>query len=138
VCHQSVGLIARQVEAAGIPTLCMTSALDITRAVNPPRAAFVDFPLGHTTGKPHEPALQRDIMLEALDGFIALTTPGSIRRLPFRWSEDEAWKVTAQRGPDDRRPREATPQYQNDADRRRAEAHNYSTSAVCPSNAAPE
>src|SRR4029453_4993868 len=33
VCHQSVGLIARHVEAAGISTLCMSSALDITRAV---------------------------------------------------------------------------------------------------------
>ena len=40
--------------------------------------------------------------------------------LPFRWSEDQAWQATAQRGPDDRRPRYDTPQYQTDEDRRRA------------------
>jgi hypothetical protein len=101
----------------------MTSALDITQAVNPPRAAFVDFPLGHTTGKPHQPALQRAIMVEALDAFTALTTPGSVKRLPFRWSADDTWKDTAQRGPDDRRPRYDTPQYQNEEDRLYAETN---------------
>ena len=98
----------------------MSSALDITRAVQPPRTAFLDYPLGHTTGKPHEPALQRDILLQALAAFTALTEPGSITMLPFRWSEDQAWQATAQRGPDDRRPRYETPQYQTDEDRRRA------------------
>jgi hypothetical protein len=98
----------------------MSSALDITRAVHPPRTAFLDYPLGHTTGKPHEPALQRDILLQALAAFTSLTEPGSIKILPFRWSEDQAWQATAQRGPDDRRPRYDTPQYQTAEDRRRA------------------
>jgi hypothetical protein len=100
----------------------MTSALDITQAVHPPRAAFLDYPLGHTTGKPHEPALQRQILLQALEGFTTLTTPGSVLMLPFTWSTDQTWQRTAQRGPDDRRPRYETPQYQNDMDRQRAEA----------------
>ena len=123
MCHQSVGLLARHVEAVGISTLCMTSALDITQAVNPPRAAFLDYPLGHTTGKPHQPALQREILLEALAGFSDLTAPGSVKTLPFKWSEDKSWQETAQRGPDDRRPRYDTPQYQYETDRVRAEAH---------------
>ena len=100
----------------------MSSALDITRAVNPPRAAFLDYPLGHTTGKPQEPALQREILLQALEAFTSLAEPGSIKMLPFRWSDDQAWQATAQCGPDDRRPRYDTPQYQNDEDRRRAAA----------------
>jgi D-proline reductase (dithiol) PrdB len=116
-----VGLIARQAEAAGISTLCMTSALDITQSVQPPRAAFLDYPLGHTTGKPHAPALQRDILMKALEGFKTLTVPGTVLRLPFQWSETDEWKETAQRGPDDRLPRYDTPQYQNEADQRRAE-----------------
>ena len=120
MCHQSVGLIARQAEAAGIATLCMTSALDITRSVNPPRAAFLDYPLGHTTGKPHEPALQRDILRQALQGLISITAPGEVLMLPFQWDEAEGWKETAQRGPDDRLPRYDTPQYQNEEDRQRA------------------
>ena len=122
MCHQSVGLLARHAEAAGISTLCMTSALDITQAVNPPRAAFLDYPLGHTTGKPHQPALQREILLEALAGFGDLAVPGSVKTLPFKWSADTSWQDTAQRGPDDRRPRYDTPQYQYEEDRARAEA----------------
>jgi hypothetical protein len=51
-----------------------------------------------------------------------LTEPGSVKMLPFRWSEDQAWQATAQRGLDDRRPRYDTPQYQTDEDRRRAVA----------------
>ena len=99
----------------------MSSALDITRAVNPPRAAFLDYPLGHTTGKPHEPALQRQILQQALEAFTSLREPGSVKMLPFTWSEDHTWQATAQRGPDDRRPRYDTPQYQTEADRQRAE-----------------
>ena len=122
MCHQSVGLLARHAEAVGISTLCMTSALDITQAVNPPRAAFLDYPLGHTTGKPYQPALQRQILLEALAGFSDLAVPGSVKTLPFKWSEDRSWQETAQRGPDDRRPRYDTPQYQFEEDRAQARA----------------
>jgi hypothetical protein len=124
-----VGLIARHVEAAGIPTLCMSSALDITRSVNPPRAAFLDFPLGHTTGKPNEPGLQRAIVAAALEAFASLREPGSVKMLPFRWSEEEEWKRTAFAGGDDRRPRLDAPQYQTEEDRRRAE--NSESCTVC-------
>ena len=100
----------------------MTSALDITRSVNPPRAAFLDYPLGHTTGKADDRSLQRAILVEALDAFTSLTVPGSVKMLPFRWSEDEQWKRSAVAGGDDRQPRTDTPQYQSEDDRRRAEA----------------
>jgi hypothetical protein len=128
-----VGLIAREIEARGIPTLSMTSALSITRSVNPPRAAFVDYPLGHTTGKPHEPALQRGLLLDALAAFETLTQPGGVVMLPHRWSEDESWKDGVMRPDpgaagdgtghaDDRIGRHDTPQYQTEEDRVRAEA----------------
>ncbi len=128
-----MGLVARHVEAAGIPTLCMTSALDITRSVNPPRAAFLDFPLGHTTGAPHDPALQRSVMADALSSFSAMTAPGSVRMLPHRWPGGEAWKATAFAGGDERRPRHDTPQYQSDEDRRLAEAGGAPACPVCRS-----
>ena len=99
----------------------MSSAYDITSAVRPPRAAFLDYPLGHTTGKPGEPELQRAILVEALDAFSSLTVPGSIKALPFRWSDDDGWKEHALADEDDRVPRHDTPQYQCDDDRRQAE-----------------
>jgi hypothetical protein len=105
----------------------MTSALDITRSVNPPRAAFLDYPLGHTTGKPGEPELQFAILRDALAALETLAEPGLVEMLPFRWSEDEAWKKTAFAGGDDRLPRHDSPQYQCEEDRRLADE----SCAVC-------
>ena len=83
------------VEAAGIPTLCMTSALDITRAVNPPRAVFLNFPLGHQTGKPGQPELQRQIVRDAMHAFQVIPEPGSIVQLPYVWDpDDRRWEET--------------------------------------------
>lgn len=126
-----MGLVARHVEAAGIPTLCMSSALDITRSVNPPRAAFLDFPLGHTTGKPGQPELQRRILIDALSSFEGMTVPGSVRTLPYRWSDDDGWKEKAFAEGDDRLPRRDTPQYQDEEDRRRAEAGGSPSCPAC-------
>lgn len=130
-----MGLIARQIEAAGIPTLCMGSAIDILKAGHPPRAAFLDFPLGHTTGKPHEPELQREILVQAFDAFNTMTEPGMIKTLPFRWSEQDEWKATAMMGGDSRTLRHDTPQYQTEEDRLRAEANAAQTCAVCTASA---
>ncbi len=110
----------------------MTSALDITRGVNPPRAAFLDYPLGHTTGKPHDPKLQRRIMREALAAFESLTTPGSIKMLPFVWSADQTWKLEAFAGADTRTERLDTPRYQTDEDRIRAESGALPEAGECP------
>jgi len=100
----------------------MTSALDITEAVNPPRAAFLDYPLGHTTGKPDHPELQRAILLDALSALDRQTEPGSVHVLPFQWSDDDAWKAEVERGTDVRLRRSAEPQYQSERDRELAEA----------------
>ena len=69
MCHQTVGLVSRHIEAAGIPTLSLTSARDITTGANPPRAAFLDYPLGHTSGRAHDQAGNAAVMRAALDVF---------------------------------------------------------------------
>lgn len=94
MCHQSVGLIAREIERAGIPTLCMSSAWDITFAVRPPRAVFVNFPLNHETGKANDAALQRRILLDAFRAFETLWAPGQILTLPYVWyPDDRRWEA---------------------------------------------
>ena len=93
-----MGLVARAAEAAGIPTISMTSALDITRAVKPPRSVFVNFPLGHQTGKPHQPELQRSIVMDAFHALETMTEPGAIVTLPYVWDEeDDSWEDTEYR-----------------------------------------
>jgi hypothetical protein len=72
----------------------MTSALDITRAVNPPRAVFVNFPLGHQTGKPDQLGLQRQIVRDAMRAFGSIDRPGTIVQLPYVWDpDDRTWET---------------------------------------------
>ncbi len=66
MCHQSVGLIQSVIEKAGIPTVSTTMLKEITAKVRPPRALFVDTPLGYPLGKPHDLALQKGIIEAAL------------------------------------------------------------------------
>lgn len=134
-------LIARQLEQAGIATVTLTSARDITEAGNPPRAVFLDFPLGHTAGRVGEPALNLEIVRAAL-GALALEEPGVIVDLPHHWAADDGWKDDVMRvdvSPsgekstvDDRVERLDTPQYQSPADADAAAAtHAGATCEVC-------
>ena len=106
----------------------MSSAYSVTAAVRPPRAVYLDFPLGHTAGKAHDRALQRRVLRDTLDALATIDTPGTIRRLPHRWAEDDAWKDSVRRpgsggsSEDDRTERHPDPQYQCEEDRIAAEA----------------
>jgi D-proline reductase (dithiol) PrdB len=82
--------MARVFEEAGIPTVSMSSALDITSLVKPPRAVFVNFPLGHQTGKPFDPENQRAIIVDALRVLEAAIAPGTLVQLPYKWREDDS------------------------------------------------
>lgn len=122
MCHQTVCLVARLLEANGIPTVCLGSALDILESGRPPRAAFVDYPLGHSAGKLFDPADQLGIARSALRVLETATAPGAIVTLPNRWDEAGDWKQEASRsrGGDTRQARDESPQFQLEADREAA------------------
>jgi D-proline reductase (dithiol) PrdB len=82
--------MARTIEEAGIPTVSLSSALDITLLVKPPRAVFVNYPLGNQCGKPFDRANQHEILLAALRCLETSTVPGRVLQLPFRWREDDS------------------------------------------------
>jgi hypothetical protein len=82
-----VGLFARAIEEAGIPTVMLSAALDITVSVKPPRAVFVNFPLGHQAGKPFDPEGQTRILLDALHVLETATMPGTLVQLPYKWDD---------------------------------------------------
>jgi len=82
-----VGLIARAVEAGGLPTLSLTCCGDITELVKPPRACFLDYPPGNNVGTPNDAANQRAILRQVLASLPAFTQPGEIIDLPFTWLE---------------------------------------------------
>jgi hypothetical protein len=85
-----VGLIARAIEEAGIPTTSLSSAYDLTALVKPPRSFFVNYPLGHTAGKPFDRENQMAILKSALGRAGEVTVPGTIMELPLVW-DDQTW-----------------------------------------------
>ena len=122
MCHQTVSLIARHLEARSIPTVCLASALDIIQAGRPPRAVFLDYPLGHTAGRPFDFDDQRAVVGAAMSAFESIVEPGGIVHLDRRWGDDEQWRHRAVGGSGDMRtPRYTTPQYQCESDRIAAE-----------------
>lgn len=53
------------IERSGIPAVSITLLREITEKVQPPRALFVNRPLGYPLGAPNDPKLQTRIMLQA-------------------------------------------------------------------------
>ena len=92
VCHQTVSLTARHLEAGGIPTVVMGCAKDIVEHAAVPRFLFSDFPLGNSAGRPHDQASQDftlDLALRVLESAVG---PQTTVQSPLRWREDAAWK----------------------------------------------
>ena len=50
------------------------------------------YPLGHTAGRPNDPELNASIMRDTLTAFEALTEPGAMSHLSYRWSDNDDWK----------------------------------------------
>ena len=66
LCHQSIGLVARALELAGIPTMTLAVVKDVVESVRPPRVALYDGQPGAVSGLPNWPEHQRRILDEAL------------------------------------------------------------------------
>jgi hypothetical protein len=92
VCHQTVSLVARQLEESGIATVVVGSARDVVEQCGVARFLFSDFPLGNPCGRPWDADMQRAIVGMALDLLESASAPRTTVQTPFVWSEDEAWK----------------------------------------------
>ena len=93
VCHQSMSLAARALEALGIATVIMGCAKDIVEYVGVPRLLFSDFPLGNAAGRPGDPPSQAftlDLALQLLESARGARTT---MQSPLRWSDDPSWKL---------------------------------------------
>ncbi len=93
VCHQSISLHARYLEANGIPTVVMGCAKDIVEHCGVPRFLFSDFPLGNAAGRPNDVDSQARTLEMALDVLESATGPRTTRQSPIRWSDNPDWKL---------------------------------------------
>lgn len=93
VCHQTLSLAARHLEANGIATVVMGCAKDVVEHCGVPRFLFSDFPLGNAAGKPHDQASQRDTLSLALDMLVSAPAARTTVQSPQRWSDSSDWKL---------------------------------------------
>ena len=92
MCHQTVSLVARHLEANGIPTVVVGSARDIVEECGVARFLFSDLPLGNPCGHPWNTDEHRRIVGMALDLLESAVAPRTTVQTPFRWSDDDGWK----------------------------------------------
>jgi len=92
VCHQTVGLAARHLEANGIPTVIMGCAKDIVEHCGVPRFLWSDFPLGNSAGRPFDAVSQAQTLELALRILESAPAARTTVQSPLRWSEDASWK----------------------------------------------
>ena len=93
VCHQTLSLVARHLEANGISTVLMGCAKDIVEHCGVPRFLFSDFPLGNAAGRPRDRASQEQTLALALRVLESAPAGRTTVQSPLRWSESHDWKA---------------------------------------------
>lgn len=88
-----MSLVARHLEANGIPTVIMGSAKDIVEHAGVPRFLFTDFPLGNSAGRPNDVESQAFTMELALTVLETAPGPRTTVQSPLRWSDNPDWKL---------------------------------------------
>lgn len=68
-----MGLVAAEIERAGIPTVAQMFLRDVAEQVRPPRALWVPFDHGYPLGEPNNENLQLDVLRQT---FALLDRPG--------------------------------------------------------------
>ena len=96
-CHRATGIIARALEARGLPTVSTSVLWEMSEAVKPPRTCFLDFPLGCPAGRPFEAEQQRAILRAVFERAPHFDPDRwAMETLPFAWSPDgdRTWEET--------------------------------------------
>ena len=88
-----MSLVARHLEADGLPTVIMGCARDIVAQCGVARFLFSDFPLGNSAGKPFDVDSQAATLELALRVLETAPAPRTTVQSPQRWREDAAWKL---------------------------------------------
>lgn len=78
-------MLARWIEAAGIPTVVVTMMPDVADALLTPRVVGVEFPFGHPFGMPGDRATQRRVLETALTVLSGAARPGTRVDVDAEW-----------------------------------------------------
>ncbi len=87
-----MSLVARHLEANGLPTVIVGSALDVVEHCGVPRFLFNDFPLGNPIGHPGRADMQREVVRLGLTLLESASGPRTTVVSPFAWKDDPGWR----------------------------------------------
>ncbi len=77
LCHQTLGIVAREIESHGIPTMMLAVDTGIIDKIRPPRTAFYNGEFGSVAGKPNWKQHQLRILDESLRWIETFDQPAS-------------------------------------------------------------
>ncbi|HEX2851036.1 MAG TPA: hypothetical protein VHN98_10805 [Acidimicrobiales bacterium] len=81
-------MLARLLEAAGLPTVVVTMMPAVADALVTPRVVGVEFPFGHPFGRPGDAAVQRRVLLTAVTVLAGASAPGTRVDVDVAWPQD--------------------------------------------------
>ena len=84
-CNQTAAIVSRELEAAGLSTVTLSTVRELTEQIRAPRPLFINFPFGRTLGPAHAVALQRSIMDDVVAALRERDRAGRMRSLPYVW-----------------------------------------------------
>jgi D-proline reductase (dithiol) PrdB len=87
-----VGLVSRLLEANGIATVVMGSAMDIIAHCGVPRYLHSDLPLGNPCGVPFDRTMQKEILEQALALLEEASSANTIMRSVAKWPGTQSWR----------------------------------------------
>jgi len=88
-----VGLVQREIEAAGFSTISLSMMPELTTSVGVPRIAAIEHPFGLTLGLPGDAARQLAVLRAALRALEEVSQPGTVVHLPFEWNSSEKLNI---------------------------------------------
>jgi D-proline reductase (dithiol) PrdB len=78
-CHRTIGTLAREIEARGVPTLIISASPAATESVRPPRGmTFEGCEIGRIVGRAGEREFHKKVVRAALEMFMHDTPPGRV------------------------------------------------------------
>ena len=78
-CHRTIGNLAREIEARGVPTIVISASPAATESVRPPRAMTFDgSEIGRVVGRAGDREQHRKVVRAALEMFTHDTPPGKV------------------------------------------------------------
>lgn len=89
MCNQSVGLIQRVLDEAGISTVSLTLVCEITSLVKPSKALYLQHPFGLTLGAVGDHATHEAVLRDCLRYAETPLPAGEIVELPYHWNVDD-------------------------------------------------